>query len=135
MLPPWWGRPAGSGGQCAPLGGHRLGRWVVGVGGAVGASDGGGVGDLAGLRECARTIQAGGLRSEAGDLAGVALQSFEHGQDGQGDGGGDGLGDQIGVGVGDVAADRGEGAGDDQQPAVAGALGAAAGRLMMRNMP
>ena len=38
-----------------------------------------------------------------------------------------GLGDQVGLGVGDVAADRGGGAAADQQPAVAGALGAAAG--------
>ena len=36
------------------------------------------------------------LGGQAGDLAGVALEAFQHGQHGQGDGGGDGLGDQIG---------------------------------------
>ena len=66
---------------------------------------------LAGLAERARAVPVSGLGGQAGDLAGVALEAFQHGQDGQGDGGGDGLGDQVGVGVGDVAADRGQGAG------------------------
>ena len=82
MLPPWWGRPAGSGGACR----WAAIAWAAGLSGLAVRSGRRTVvaGDLAGLRECARTIQAGGLRSEAGDLAGVALQSFEHGQDGQG---------------------------------------------------
>jgi hypothetical protein len=71
-------------------------------------------------------VQLGGV-GEAGHLAGVALEPFQHGQHREGDGGGDGLGDQVGVGVGDVAADRGQGAAADQQPAVAGPAGAAAG--------
>ncbi|HET7518196.1 MAG TPA: hypothetical protein VFN05_10965, partial [Actinomycetes bacterium] len=65
--------------------------------------------------------------AEAGDFAGVAFEAFQHGQDCERDGGGDGLGDQVGLGVGDVAADRGERAAHDEQPAVAGPAGAAAG--------
>ena len=115
----------GSGGQRPPLGAQC--RRGVQVDGGVAASDGGGLRELAGLVERARAVPVRGLGGQAGDLTGVALESFQHGQHGQGDGGGDGLGDQVGLGVGDVAADRGRGAAADQQPAVAGAFGAAAG--------
>ena len=71
-------------------------------------------GKLAGPLERGRVVWVCGLGGQAGDLAGVALEVFQHGQDREGDGGGDGPGDQVGVGVGDVAADGGEGAGDDQ---------------------
>ena len=67
-------------------------------------------GALGGLDERPRAVPISRLGGQAGDFAGVALEAFQHGQDGQGDGGGDGLGDQVGVGVGDVAADRRRGA-------------------------
>ena len=116
----------GPGGQRSPLGAEGPRRLVL-LGGGVAASDGRGLRELAGRLERARAVSGSGLGGQAGDLAGVALEAFQHGQHGQGDGGGDGLGDQIRLGVGDVAADGGQGAGDDQQPAIAGALGAAAG--------
>ena len=120
------GRSSGPGGQRAPPGpmapaqGVRAGvgsrrRTVVACG------------SLAGPAQACPRVSGGGLGGQAGDLAGVALEAFQHGQHGQGDGGGDGLGDQVGLGVGDVAADRRCRAADDQQPAIAGPLGAAAG--------
>jgi hypothetical protein len=97
------------------------------IGRGVPASNRRGPRDLAGRVERARASAGSRLGGQAGDLAGVALEPLQHGQHGQGDGGGDGPSDQIIVGVGDVAADRGQGAADDQQPAIAGAFGAAAG--------
>jgi hypothetical protein len=47
--------------------------------GGVAASDGRGLGKLAGRLERARAVSGSGLRGEAGDLAGVALEAFEHG--------------------------------------------------------
>jgi hypothetical protein len=81
---------------------------MVVIGGGVAASNRRGLGDLTGRVERADAVSGSGLGDQAGDLAGVAFQSFQHGQDGQGDGGGDGPGDQIRLGVGDVAADRGQ---------------------------
>jgi hypothetical protein len=75
---------------------------MVVIGGGVAASNRRGLGDLTGRVERADAVSGSGLGDQAGDLAGVAFQSFQHGQDGQGDGGGDGPGDQIRVGVGDV---------------------------------
>jgi hypothetical protein len=54
------------------------------------ASDGGRMRALVSLEEWARTGPPGDLSGQAGDLAGVALQAFQHGQDREGDGGGDG---------------------------------------------
>jgi hypothetical protein len=102
-------------------------RCMVVIGSRVAASNRRGLGDLTGRIERADAVSGSGLGDQAGDLAGVAFQSFQHGQDGQGDGGGDGPGDQIRVGVGDVAADRGQGAAADQQPTVAGPGGVPSG--------
>jgi hypothetical protein len=90
-------------------------------------SDRRGLEGLACRLEGARAVSGSGLSSQAVDLAGVALEALQHGQDREGDGGRDQLCHQILLGVGDVAADRRRGTGDDQQPAVARALGAAAG--------
>jgi hypothetical protein len=81
---------------------------------------------LVGLEELGRAVSGRGLGGQAGDFAGVALEAFQHGQDREGDGGGDGPGDQIILRVGDVTADRGQRAGDDEQPPVADARGASA---------
>jgi hypothetical protein len=70
------------------------------LGGGVAASNRRYLRALAGRVEGAHAVSGSGLGDQAGDLAGVALQSFEHGQDGQGDGGGDGPGDQLRLGVG-----------------------------------
>ena len=107
--------PAGSARRCEPSAAARS----VPVGGGVAAADGGGLRELGGLAEGARVVSVGALGGQTGDLAGVALESFQHGQHRQGNGGGDGLGDQVGLGVGDVAADRGYRAAADQQPAIA----------------
>jgi hypothetical protein len=70
------------------------------LGGGVAASNRRHLRAPAGRVEGAYAVSGSGLGDQAGDFAGVALQSFEHGQDGQGDGGGDGPGDQLRLGVG-----------------------------------
>jgi hypothetical protein len=49
------------------------------IGGGVAASDGGGLGELAGRLERAWAVSGSGLGGQAGDLAGVTLQAFQHG--------------------------------------------------------
>jgi hypothetical protein len=113
-------------GQGRPLGAGRR-RPDIRAGRGIDAVDAGGWWSLA--RRCPRNhaVAIGSLGGQAGDLAGVTFEAFQHGQHGQRDCRGDSLGDQVGVGVGDVAADGSQGAAGDEQPAVARALGAAAG--------
>jgi hypothetical protein len=71
----------GPGGQRTPLSAEGC-RRSVRVGGGDGASDGGGVRELVGLGERARAVQVHGPGGEAGDLAGVAFETLQHGQHG-----------------------------------------------------